>query len=142
MKRTVRKNPACSFHPQATSGFDITGPAHSHRATSDGAWPGPTGALRARPPPHHKPQGAQRPSLCAHLRVSLSGDCPRDSRHSHLQKDAKAGCRRLPGNDGTRGNRDSKTFRVIKLPLLGPSPVTYFSSCLCALWGTLPHPRL
>ena len=37
---------------------------------------------------------------------------------------------------GARGNRDSKTFRVIKSPVLGPSPVTYFGSFLRALCGS------
>lgn len=36
-KKIVRKNPACSFHPKAISGFDITGSAINTRAISEEA---------------------------------------------------------------------------------------------------------
>ena len=127
-------------------------PAVSTRLVSAQPWPGPTCALRVHSPhwnaapqsPPQTPGGPVAIALCPPsgqlswrpppwlTSLPLAGERP-----AWLQMAVRE-CW-SPETSGARGNRDSKTFRVIKSPVLEPSPVTYFGSYLCALCGS-PSP--
>ena len=108
MKRIARKDPACSFHPETMSGFNITAlPSSQHQAhfCPALAWPdlgsqGSLASLKCCPQsPPQTPGGPVAIALCPPP-GGLPGDRPLDSRHCHLPENAQPGSRWLSGNAG------------------------------------------